>query len=260
MRLRIISGLVVALALSACGGTGSSSAGDPSPSASSVSAAPSAAVTSTPDQSAKRPKPVDPRKDGFDVGFGEFAITMEAKAIRPGPVTFVIHNGGTLVHGFEMKSESEDDHSGHGGGGEDRFKIEAATFRPDRTIEIKAKLPVGVYEIECYVANHDDLGMRATLVVKEDAPLVRPQQTDADEVLIEGFSFAPGDIEVAAGSTVTWTNQDPTEHTVTAHDGSFTSEPLPSGKGYRFTFDQAGTFEYYCAIHPTMTGAVKVTS
>ena len=203
---------------------------------------------------------IDPRKDGLEVGFGEFAITLEAKAIRPGPVTLVVHNGGKLVHGFEMKSEGEGgSHRGHGGGG-DEFKLEEPTFGPDDTIRIKANLPVGTYELECYVANHEALGMRAILVVRKDAPLVRQQTAAPGEVIIEGFSFDPGTVDVATGTTVQWTNEDPTQHTVTAKDGSFSSEPLPNGKGYRVTFDRAGTFAYYCAIHPTMTGTIEVTS
>jgi plastocyanin len=205
-------------------------------------------------------KRIDPRKDGLDVGFGEFAITLEAKAIRPGPVTLVIHNGGKLVHGFEMKAEGEGgSHSGHGGGG-DEFKLEAPTFGPDDTIRIKANLPVGTYEIECYVANHEALGMKTTLVVRKDAPLVQSTAAAPGEVLIRGFSFDPTATTVQAGATVEWTNSDPTEHTVTAKDGSFGSEPLASGKGFRVTFDQAGSFAYYCAIHPTMTGTIQVTA
>jgi plastocyanin len=203
-------------------------------------------------QAEAKVKKVDPRKDGLDVGFGEFAITLEARAIRPGPVTFVVHNGGKLVHGFEMKAGGEDGHSRHGGG-DDEFKIEAPTFGPDDTVRIKANLPVGTYEIECYVANHEALGMKTTLVVREDAPLVRP--TTAAPI-----AFDPTTTKVQAGTTVEWTNSDPTEHTVTAQDGSFGSEPLASGKGFRVTFGQAGSFAYYCAIHPTMTGTIQVTS
>jgi plastocyanin len=258
---RSIAGALLALtlALSACGGGGSSSSSGPSPSAGAASASPSAAASPSPSAvpQTKDAKPIDPRKDGFDIGFGEFAITLEAKAIRPGRVTLVVHNGGTLVHGFEMKSE-DGDHSGHGGG--DGFKLEEPTFGPDDTIRIEANLPAGVYEIECYVANHESLGMRTTLTVRADAPLVRPTPAEPDQVLIEGFAFDPGTITVTPGTTVTWTNQDPTEHTVTAKDGSFTSEPLPSGKGYRVTFDQAGTFAYTCAIHPTMTGTIEVAA
>jgi plastocyanin len=262
---RSISGALLALtlALSACGGGSSSSSSGPSPSAGAASASPSAAASPSPSATtvpaAKAAKPIDPRKGGFEIGFGEFAITLEAKAIRPGHVTLVVHNGGTLVHGFEMKAEGEGGHSGHGGGG-DEFKLEEPTFGPDDTIRIEANLPAGVYEIECYVANHESLGMRATLTVRADAPLVRPTPAEPDQVLIEGFAFDPGTITVTPGTTVTWTNEDPTEHTVTAKDGSFTSEPLPSGKGYRVTFDQAGTFAYTCAIHPTMTGTIEVAA
>jgi plastocyanin len=248
-------GLVLGASLvaSACGrsdGARSSSASRPESSAtpSSASPAPTAAPTA---------RPVDPRTDGLDVGFGEFAITLEAKEIRPGAVTFVIHNGGKLVHGFEMKREDESGHGGKDGG--DRFKIEAPTFGPDDTIRIKANLPSGIYEIECYIANHESLGMRATLTVREDAPLVRPASAPKGTVGIRGFSFEPASVSVATGSKVTWRNDDPTEHTVTAADGSFSSTPLPSGKGFVVTFATAGTYQYFCQIHPTMKGTVKVT-
>jgi plastocyanin len=259
---RSVAGALLALtvALSACGGGGSSSTSGPTPSVGATTTSPSAAASPSATFSTTKPKPakpVDPRTDGFDVAFGEFAITLEADAIRPGQVTLVVHNGGTLVHGFEMKAEGE--HGGHGSEG-DRFKLEEPTFGPDDTIRIEANLPAGVYEIECYVANHDALGMRTTLVVREDAPFVRPAPAEPDQVLIEGFAFDPGTITVMAGTTVTWTNQDPTEHTVTAKDGSFTSEPLTSGKGYRVTFDRAGTFVYACAIHPTMAGTIEVAT
>jgi plastocyanin len=202
-------------------------------------------------------RPVDPRTGGFDVGFGEFAITLEAKAIRPGKVTLVVRNGGKLVHGFEMKREDEAGHHGHGGG-DDRFKLEEPTFGPGDSIQIPATLPAGVYEIECYVANHEALGMRAVLRVTPDAPLVRPTVAAANTVAIRGFAFGPPKLAVAQGETVTWTNHDPTEHTVTAADGSFTSQPLPSGKGYRVTFDRPGAVSYFCAIHPTMKGTITV--
>jgi plastocyanin len=225
---------------------------------SGTSAAVSASPSSSPAQASARGKPVDPRKAGLDVGFGEFAITLEAKAIKPGPVTLVIHNGGKLVHGFEMKAEDEGGHSGHGRGG-DEFKVEAPTFGPDDTIRIKANLPLGTYEIECYVADHEALGMRTTLVVRQDAPLVRPKAAAPGEVLIQGFAFDPTTTKVQAGTTVDWKNGDQTEHTVTATDGSFSSEPLAGGQGFRVRFDQAGSFAYYCAIHPTMTGTIQVT-
>jgi plastocyanin len=201
---------------------------------------------------------VDPRKGGFDVGFGEFATTLEANAIRPGLVTLVVHNGGKLVHGFEIKAEGEGG-SGRGRGGGDRFEVEEPTFGPGDTIRIRANLPAGLYEIECYVANHEALGMRVALQVRSDAPLVRPRPGAPGDVLIQGFAFSPKTVEVETGTAVSRKNVDPTEHTVTARDGSFSSEPLANGRGFRVTFDRAGRHAYACAIHPTMTGTVEVT-
>jgi uncharacterized cupredoxin-like copper-binding protein len=249
---KVLIATALTVAAAACAGPGTAPSATPTPPA-------TAAVAPSPAQP-QRGTPIDPRKDGLDVGFGEFAITLEAKAIRPGPVTLVIHNGGRLIHGFEMKAEGEGgSHSGHGGGG-DEFKLEAATFGPDDTIRIKANLPAGIYEIECYVANHDALGMRALLEVRANAPLIRPKVAAPGEVLIQGFAFAPGTTKVESGATVEWKNVDPTEHTVTAKDGSFTSEPLPNGRGFRVTFDQPGSYAYFCAIHPTMTGTIQVTA
>jgi plastocyanin len=200
---------------------------------------------------------VDPREGGLEVGFGEYAITLEADTIRPGRVTFVIHNAGALSHGFEMRIEG--DNSGHGGG-DDRFKIETETFRSGDTIEVRANLPVGVYEIECFVANHDDRGMRAFLEVRRDAPLVTPApaESDAGQATIEGFAFHPPTLEVATGTTVTWTNDDPAPHTVSAREGAFGSGQLEPGDTFDATIDQPGTFEYLCQIHPQMTGTVVV--
>lgn len=83
--------------------------------------------------------------------------------------------------------------------------------------------------------------------------------SDSAAVSIVGFAFQPGSLEVAAGTTVTWTNDDPAPHTVTAADGSFDSGTLASGATFSQVFDQAGTFAYACAIHPTMTGTIIVS-
>jgi plastocyanin len=77
---------------------------------------------------------------------------------------------------------------------------------------------------------------------------------------IAGFAFAPGSIEVVAGTTVTWTNSDAAPHTVTAADGSFDSGELAQGQSYSLTFDTPGSYAYACAIHPQMTGTVVVTA
>jgi plastocyanin len=250
----ILASLAVLLGAASCSLTDDST--DPSP-ASQTSQVPQAAPSSTETPAEGAAAAVDPRKDGFDIGFGEFAITLEAEAIRPGPVTFVVRNGGALVHGFEMEIEGRDS-SGHGSG--DGFKLEGRRFGPGETLRFPMRLAPGVYEIECFVAEHDDMGMRATLVVRPGAPLVRDEQTAPDVVEISDFAFPSGTTEAQVGTEVTWTNADPTEHTVTALDGSFDSGPIaPSGR-FAVTFDQVGTFAYRCEIHPTMEGSVRVVA
>jgi len=81
----------------------------------------------------------------------------------------------------------------------------------------------------------------------------------AASVSIVDFAFDPGSVSVDAGGTVTWTNQGPSAHTVTADDGSFDSGTLDAGATFSFTFMSAGTFSYHCAIHPNMVGSVAVS-
>jgi plastocyanin len=78
----------------------------------------------------------------------------------------------------------------------------------------------------------------------------------AASVMITSFSFQPATITVAKGATVTWTNQDPVTHTITSTD--FDSGSVEQGKTYSRVFDKAGTYEYHCAIHPSMKGTIIV--
>jgi plastocyanin len=77
-------------------------------------------------------------------------------------------------------------------------------------------------------------------------------------VTIQNFSFGPATLDVAVGTTVTWTNKDSTNHTVTANDGSFDSKAISSGATFTQTFATAGTFAYHCSIHSTMTATITV--
>ena len=248
--------ILVSLALMLGAASCSLADGTGTPPPTSRTAAPGV-ETATESDPGGAPSAVDPREGGFDVGFGEFAITLEAEAIRPGPVTFVVRNGGALVHGFELEIEGRDS-SGHGSG--DGFKLEGRRFGPGEALRFPMRLAPGVYEIECFVAEHDDMGMRATLVVRRGAPLVREEQTGPGEVEISDFAFPSQPTEAEVGTEVTWTNADPTEHTVTALEGAFDSGPIAPDGRFRVTFDQVGTFAYRCEIHPTMEGSVRVVA
>ena len=81
-----------------------------------------------------------------------------------------------------------------------------------------------------------------------------------EEVAIDivDFAFAPAELTVPVGTTVTWTNNDSVPHTATAEDGSFSSDTLNQGDSFSFTFDTPGTFTYVCALHPDMTATITV--
>ena len=77
-------------------------------------------------------------------------------------------------------------------------------------------------------------------------------------VTIADFDFTPGTITVHAGDTITWTNNGPSSHTATARDGSFDTGVLRKGASGSHTFTEAGSFSYYCRIHPFMHGTIMV--
>jgi len=82
-----------------------------------------------------------------------------------------------------------------------------------------------------------------------------PQGTNA--VLIENFAFNPPTLTVKAGTTVTWTNEDTAAHTIKSD--TFNSQELGKGGSFEFTFNNPGTYDYACGIHPSMKGTVTVT-
>jgi amicyanin len=85
-----------------------------------------------------------------------------------------------------------------------------------------------------------------------------PQATTM-QVKIDNFSFGPTEVKVAVGTTVTWTNRDDIPHTVVSTDKTtFKSKVLDTDQSFSFTFTKAGTYEYFCSIHPHMTGRVVV--
>lgn len=84
-------------------------------------------------------------------------------------------------------------------------------------------------------------------------------EASANGVLIVDFAFDPATLTVSAGTTVTWTNADPAEHSVVATDVSFNSDNLAQGATFEHTFDSAGEFAYVCGIHQRMAGTITVT-
>jgi plastocyanin len=77
-------------------------------------------------------------------------------------------------------------------------------------------------------------------------------------VKIDNFVFGPQTVTVPAGTTVTWTNSDDIPHTAVSTDGVFKSKVMDTDERFSYTFTKAGTYPYYCSIHPKMTGTVVV--
>ena len=79
-------------------------------------------------------------------------------------------------------------------------------------------------------------------------------------VMMKEFEFTPKEIKVKVGTTVTWINHDDDPHTVTSTANDFRSPGLDTDESYAYTFTRPGTYEYYCTLHPLMTGKVIVRS
>jgi len=78
------------------------------------------------------------------------------------------------------------------------------------------------------------------------------------EVKIDNFSFGPQTVTVPVGATVTWINRDDIPHTVVSTDGVFKSKVRDTDEKFAYTFAKAGTYPYFCSVHPKMTGKVVV--
>jgi plastocyanin len=84
------------------------------------------------------------------------------------------------------------------------------------------------------------------------------QQATAPEIKIDNFSFGPATITVTVGTTVTWINRDDIPHTVASDGKEFKSKALDTDEKFSYTFSKAGTYTYFCSLHPKMTGKVIV--
>jgi plastocyanin len=82
--------------------------------------------------------------------------------------------------------------------------------------------------------------------------------TTAAEVRVDNFTFSPPILTVTAGATVTWINGDDIPHIIAAKDRSFRSKALDTDDRFSFTFTAPGEYDYFCSLHPHMTGKIVV--
>jgi plastocyanin len=78
------------------------------------------------------------------------------------------------------------------------------------------------------------------------------------EVQVDNFTFGPATLTVPINSVVTWVNKDDLPHVIASTDGVFKSKALDTDDKYSYTFSKAGTYPYFCSIHPKMVGKIVV--
>jgi plastocyanin len=90
------------------------------------------------------------------------------------------------------------------------------------------------------------------------AVMAAPVGKEGAAVTIDNFAFAPQQVTVKAGTTVTWTNNDDTPHVVASSTKSFRSKALDTDDKFSFTFNTAAVYQYFCSLHPHMSGTIVV--
>jgi plastocyanin len=101
----------------------------------------------------------------------------------------------------------------------------------------------------------------AALLFLAGSPTVKAADQPAAanvDVKVDNLSFMPRAVTVPVGTTITWTNRDDIPHTAVSTTGIFKSKILDTDDKFSYTFTKAGTYPYYCTIHPKMTGTVVV--
>ncbi len=104
-----------------------------------------------------------------------------------------------------------------------------------------------------------------TVMLFAKSPSARASSSNHDQpaappaaVKIDNFSFTPQTLTISVGTAVTWTNRDDIPHTAVSTEGVFKSKVIDTDEKFSYTFTKAGTYSYYCTIHPKMTGKVVV--
>jgi plastocyanin len=85
-----------------------------------------------------------------------------------------------------------------------------------------------------------------------------PTASGAHDIVVDNFSFSPTTASVGVGTTVTWTNHDDVPHNIVSTTHQFKSPVLDTDERFSHAFDRPGTYEYFCSIHPRMTGRIEV--
>lgn len=123
---------------------------------------------------------------------------------------------------------------------------------PTKVADDRLRKVLGLSQMSFHGVNHP--------IAITDQPLESEQNTTdgANHVTIDNFSFAPGTLSVRAGTTVTWTNRDDVPHNVVSADRKIKSPVLDTDGQFSNRFVAPGTFDYFCSLHPKMTGRITI--
>ena len=98
----------------------------------------------------------------------------------------------------------------------------------------------------------------AVAPILANAVLPLHAQAATSAVVIDNFTFSPQHLRVKTGTTITWTNRDDIPHAIAAVSKLFRSKALDTDEAYSFTFTTPGIYDYFCSLHPHMTGIIVV--
>jgi len=122
---------------------------------------------------------------------------------------------------------------------------------PMKVADDRLRKVLGLSRMSFHAVNHP--------IAITDLPLEADSQTaGAHDVVMDNFGFAPAAASVAPGTTITWTNRDDVPHNVVSTAQRFKSSVLDTDQQYSHRFDAPGMHEYFCSIHPKMTGRIEV--
>lgn len=98
----------------------------------------------------------------------------------------------------------------------------------------------------------------ATAGLNAAKPAPAPGGPGLYTITIKNFEFTPRDLTIAPGSKITWVNKDEEPHKLSEVNSTFASQPLDTDGSFTYEFKAAGRFEYFCTLHPRMTGHIVV--
>jgi plastocyanin len=133
---------------------------------------------------------------------------------------------------------------------------EYVAYRPDESHSTPPQNTANCAACHLGSSEEKDWVFRADVLFFDPDRYAAAPAPGENEVYINSMSFGPRTLKVKVGTTVIWTNQDVSSHTVTFDDGSVESGELTPGDSYEFTFTTPGTYNYHCSMHPEIMKAV----